>query len=282
MRLSVVYFIRNVDRSPSTGIVYNWVGFQCIWKKINHLFTNFLQENLNLKSQFEVPILQMSLPINVQKRYRAYIYVFCLKKFQSHQIFLFGTPFLTFHFGKFCSSEHSDSKETFTASEGCVTVRVSWRMQQVEVWPCKSRILSCFLWYLLGSRFWKRCWQWSRNDVERKRTSQTRFCLPYCLHTLSYDLYRLGWVQYSSRHKNTIAALLSLSLEAKSWRYFNHLTVERDYQTISKLQFRPLLKISSHSNHMDLREASFEKIPIETVDINPFVLMFSKISNTHL
>ena len=54
-----------------------------------------------------------------------------------------------------------------------------------------------------------------------------------------------------------------------------------NYQTFSKLHFRPLLKISFHSIHIDLRNTSGEKIPFVSVGITRFVLMFRKVSNIH-
>ena len=55
-----------------------------------------------------------------------------------------------------------------------------------------------------------------------------------------------------------------------------------NYQTISNLQFRPLLKISFQIGHIDLRDTSGKKIPFVTVFgiTRPF-LMFRNASNTH-
>ena len=52
-----------------------------------------------------------------------------------------------------------------------------------------------------------------------------------------------------------------------------------NYQTFSNLQFRPLLKNSFHSVHIDLRDTSGEKIPFVYVGITRLVLMFRKVSN---
>ena len=52
-----------------------------------------------------------------------------------------------------------------------------------------------------------------------------------------------------------------------------------NYQTFSNLQFRPLLKISFHSIHIDLRDTSGEKIPLVSVGITRLVLMFRKVSS---
>ena len=53
------------------------------------------------------------------------------------------------------------------------------------------------------------------------------------------------------------------------------------YQTFSNLQFRPVLKSSFHSIHIDLRDISGEKISFVSVGITRLVLMFRKVSNIH-
>ena len=50
-------------------------------------------------------------------------------------------------------------------------------------------------------------------------------------------------------------------------------------QTLSSLQFRPLLKIAFHSIHIDLRDTSGEKIPFVSVGVTRLVLMFRKVSS---
>ena len=52
-----------------------------------------------------------------------------------------------------------------------------------------------------------------------------------------------------------------------------------NYQTFSNLQFRPLLKNSFHSIHIDLRDTRGEKTPFVSVGITRLVLMFRKASN---
>ena len=53
------------------------------------------------------------------------------------------------------------------------------------------------------------------------------------------------------------------------------------YQTFSNLQFRPLLKKSFRSIHIDLRDTFGEKIPIVSVGFTRFVLIFRKVSSIH-
>ena len=55
----------------------------------------------------------------------------------------------------------------------------------------------------------------------------------------------------------------------------------KNYQTFSKLQFRPLLKNSFHSFRIDLRDTSGEKITFVSVGITRLVLMFRKAPNFH-
>ena len=54
-----------------------------------------------------------------------------------------------------------------------------------------------------------------------------------------------------------------------------------NYQTFRNLQFRPLVKNSFHSIHIDLRDTSSEKIPFASVGIPRLALMFRKASNIH-
>ena len=54
-----------------------------------------------------------------------------------------------------------------------------------------------------------------------------------------------------------------------------------NYQTFSNLQFRPLLKNSFHSIHIDPRDTPGEKIPFVSVGITRLVLMFRKVSTLH-
>ena len=54
-----------------------------------------------------------------------------------------------------------------------------------------------------------------------------------------------------------------------------------NYQTFSSLQFRPLLKNSFRSIHIDLRDTSGEKKPFVSVGITRLVLMFRKVSSIH-
>ena len=49
-----------------------------------------------------------------------------------------------------------------------------------------------------------------------------------------------------------------------------------NYQAFSNLQFRPLLKNSFHSIHIEMRDTSAEKTPFVSIGITRLVLMFKK------
>ena len=55
----------------------------------------------------------------------------------------------------------------------------------------------------------------------------------------------------------------------------------KNYQTLSNLEFRPLLKNLFHSLHIDLRETSGEKTPFVSVKTSCLVLMFIKASSIY-
>ena len=55
-----------------------------------------------------------------------------------------------------------------------------------------------------------------------------------------------------------------------------------NYQTFSNLQFRRLMKNSFHSIHIDLRDTSGEKFPVDSLRITRLVFMFRRVSDIHL
>ena len=53
------------------------------------------------------------------------------------------------------------------------------------------------------------------------------------------------------------------------------------YQTFNNRHFRPLLKDSFHSVHIDLKNTRGEKISFVSAGITRFLLVFRKVSNLH-
>ena len=73
----------------------------------------------------------------------------------------------------------------------------------------------------------------------------------------SHDIHGSDWVQYRCRHEKFIAALLFLISMLKAGDIIT--TGEyMNYQSFCNMQFRPLLKNSFQSIHIDLRDTSVE------------------------
>ena len=116
----------------------------------------------------------------------------------------------------------------------------------------------------------------------------------------AYDIVRIHWLIYSDLVEynivgDTKAPLLRCFPFISKLKGGDIITTGQymNYQTFSNLQFRPLLKnsfLSIHidlrgtsvlSIHIDLRGTSGEKIPFVSVGISLLVLMFRKVSNIH-
>ena len=171
-------------------------------------------------------------------------------------------------------------QERYNHSENCITVKVSRRTQKVEIYLANEgsglAFLSTHLGHIFGSNV--------DNDfgvmLGGKGPHNPEFADKIVrIHSIMIytDLNEYNIVG------NTKAPLLRcfpFILKLKSGdilftgQYMN-------YQTFSNLQFRPLLKNSFHSNHIDLRKTSGEKIPFVSVGITRLVLMFRKASNIH-
>ena len=116
--------------------------------------------------------------------------------------------------------------------------------------------------------------------MKGKCPHESQFCLGHCSYPFANDLQRSSRVQHCWGHKDSLATMLSFISRLRggdiitTGQYMN-------YQTFTNLQFRPLLKDSFHSIHIDLRDTSGEKIPFVSVGITRLVLMFRKVSSIH-
>ena len=105
-------------------------------------------------------------------------------------------------------------QERHNQSRICITVKVSRRTQKSQntllmksiFWNCLVKSSDTFLEVLL---------MMNSCDVEKKRTSQTWFCLRNCPNTRSQHIYRPDWVHYLWQHESSVTALLSLSFRAE-------------------------------------------------------------------
>ena len=114
--------------------------------------------------------------------------------------------------------------------------------------------------------------------ILRKKHLKTWICLRQSPHTLSHNITDLIELNFEDDTKNPLPRCFLIILELKTrgitttWQYEN-------CQTFNKLQFRPLLKNSSHNTDVDLRDTSGEKLLFVSNAVNQFVVMFRKTSN---
>ena len=164
-------------------------------------------------------------------------------------------------------------------NETCITVNVSRRSQKVVIILANDTSGLAFCSTDLGHIF--------RNNVGNefgvlmigKGPHEPQFAYIVRIHSL---MIYSDLVEYSTVGDTKAPLLRCLPFISKlkgediitTGQYMN-------YQTFSNLQFRPLLKNSFLSIHIDLTDTSGEKIPFVSVGITRLVLMFRKVSNIH-
>ena len=171
-------------------------------------------------------------------------------------------------------------QERHIHNENCITVEVPRRSQKVEIYLANEKIgLSLFstdLGHFLGSNVGNEFGVMLRG----RGPHQPEFV---------YDIVRIHSLMIYTdliEHKivgDTKAPLLRCFPFIWKLKPGDIKTTGQymNYQTFSNLQFRPLLKNSFHSIHIDLRDSSGEKIPFVAVGITRLVMMFRKVANFH-
>ena len=137
MRLSAVNFIRNsCSKSFNNGIIYNRVGFKCICANISiqytELFYKILPEQLNLESQWEVAISEISYPLMYQDATEGKIMFFDMKSSNSSESY-YLEPGLYPSITDIVEAMNTLIQERYNHSENYITVKVSRRTQKVEI-----------------------------------------------------------------------------------------------------------------------------------------------------
>ena len=165
-------------------------------------------------------------------------------------------------------------------SENSITVKVSRRTQKVEIYLANEgsglAFFSTDLGHIFGSNVGNEFGVMSRGKGPHK---------PKC----TYDIVRIqslmiytDLIEYNIVG-DTKAPLLRCFPFISKLKAGDIITTGQymNYQTFSNLQFKPLLKISFRSIHIDLRDTRGEKIPFVSVGITRLVLMLRKASNIH-
>ena len=169
-------------------------------------------------------------------------------------------------------------QERHIHSENCMKVKLSRKTQKVEFYLANEASGLAFFSMDLGHIFGSNVGNKFEVMLGVKGPHEPKFAYDIVrIHSLTIYTNLIG---YNIVGDTKVPLLRCFSFISKlksgdiitTGQYMN-------YQTFSNLQFRPLLKNSFHSIHIDLRDTSREKIPF--VSVGNTVLMFRKASNIH-
>ena len=164
-------------------------------------------------------------------------------------------------------------------SENCVTVEVSRRTQNVEIYIVNEGSSLAFFSTDLGHICGSNIGNESGVMLRGKRPHKAKF--PYDnVRVRSLMLYT-DLIEYIIVGDTKISLLCCFLFISKLKAGYIITTGQyMNYQTFSILQFRKLLETSFHIVHIDLKDKSGEKLPsFVSVGITCLVLMFRKASN---
>ena len=171
-------------------------------------------------------------------------------------------------------------QERHNHSENCITIKVSKRTQKVEIYLPNEGCGLAFSKMDQGHIFGSNVGNEHGVMLRGKGSHKPKF---------AYDLVRIHSLMI---YTNLIEYNIVGDTKAPLLRCFTFISKLKagdlittgqymNYQIFSNLQFRPLLKNSFHSIHIDLRDTSGEKTPFVSVGNTRLVLMFPKASNNH-
>ena len=242
-------------------------------------FTNFSPEQLNLDGQWEVAISEISYPSMYQNVTEGKFMFFDLKRSKFSE-FYYLEPGLYPSITDNIEAMNILIQERHNHSENCIKVKVSRRTQKVEIYLADEGSGLAFFSTDLGNIFGSNAGTEFGVMLTGKRPHKPEF---------AYDIVRIhslmiytDLIEYNIVDR-TRDPLLRCFLFISQLKAGDIITTGHymNYQTFSNPQFRPLLRNSFHSIHIDLRDTSGEKILFVSVGITRFDLMFQKASNIH-
>ena len=242
-------------------------------------FTNFLTEQVNLEGQWEVAISEIYYPSMYQNITEGYFKFFDEKLSKSTSTFNLE-PGLYTSVTDIVEAMNTLIQERNNHNETCITVKVSRRSRKVVIMLANDSSGLAFCSTDLGHIFGNNVGNQFGVLMKGKGPDEPQ---------LAYDNFRIhslmiysDLVEYSIVG-DTKAPLLRCFPFVSKLKGGDIITTGQymNYQTFRNPQFRPLLKNSFHSIHIDLRDTSGEKIPFISVGITRLVLMFRKVSSIH-
>ena len=242
-------------------------------------FTHFLPEQLNLEAKWEVAISEISYPSRYQDITEGKFKFFREKLSKSTSTYNLE-PGLYTSITDIVEAMNTLIQERDNHNETCITVKVSRRSQKVVIILANDTSRLAFCSTELGHIFGNNVGNEFGVLMIGKWPHEPEF---------AYDIVRIHSLMiYSSLVEYNIVGHTKTPL-LRCFPFISKLKGGEiittgqymNYQTFSKLQFRPLLKNSFHSIHIDLRDPSGEKKPFVSVGITRLVWMFRKVSNIH-
>ena len=240
-------------------------------------FTNFLPEQLNLKGYGEVAIPGNSYPSMYQNITEGYFKFFDERLSNSASTYNLE-PGLYTCIADIVEALNTLIQERNNHNETCITVKVSRRTQKVVNMLAEDSSGLAFCSTDLGHIFGNNVRKHFGVLMKGKGPHEPQF---------AYDIVRIHSLMiYSDLVEynivgDTKAPLLRCFPFISKLKGGDNITTGQytNYQTFSNLQFRPLLKNSIHSIHIDLRDTTSEKNPFVSVGITWLALMFRKVSS---
>ena len=218
---------------------------------------NFSPEQLNLESQWEVATSEISYPLMYQNFFFGFDKSFD-KKLSNSPEFYYLEPSLYPSITDIVEAMNTLFQERHNHSENCITVKVPRRPQKVEIYLANEgsglAFFSADLSHIFGCNV--------RNEfgvmLRRKGPHNSEFpfdivrihCLTIYTNLIEYKI--VGDTKAPLLRCFPFFSKLQSGDIITTGQYMN-------YQTLSNLQFRPLLKKFFHSIHIDLRDTSCEK-----------------------
>ena len=240
-------------------------------------FTNFLPEQLNLEGQWEVAISEISYP-SMYENVTEGKFMFFDKKLSKSSEFYYLEPGFYSPITFFVEAMNILIQEGHNHSENCIKVKVSRVTQKVKIYLANEASGLAFFSTDLGHIFGSNVGHEFGVMLRGKGPHKPEFVYGIVrIHSLKIYTDLIEYIIVGDR-KAPLLRCFPFLAKLKSGdiittgQYMN-------YHTFSNLHFRPLLKNTFHSIHIDLRDTSGEKIPFVSVGINRLVLMFRKASN---
>ena len=224
------------------------------------VFTNFLPEQVILEGQWEVAISEISYPSLYQNITEGYFKFFDEKLSKSTSTYSLE-PGLNTSITDIVEAMNKLIQERNNHNETCIKVKVSRRSQKVVIILANDTSSLAFCSTDLSYHFGNNVGNQFGVLMEGKSPHEPQF---------AYDIVRIhSLIIYSNLVEYNIVG----DTKAPWLRCFPFISKLRggdvittgqymNYQTFSNLQFRPLLKNSFHSIHIDLRDTFGEKNPL--------------------